>query len=303
MKLNRATKIGIFLVIIVIASFALLNFLKGQDIFKHTRTYYAVYDNVEGLTPSSPVFLQGLKIGTIEKITFEAEYLKFIIKIGINENYHIPRNSTAQIFNTNFMGSKAMRIVFGDSNYFLHKGDTIKTQREPEITAIISNELVPLKQKIDTLVTTLNVTARALNAVLNTETQAHLTAGIAALRNTMDNLQQFTKTLEQEKGNIKNIIKTTNEFMSELQTGGSDLTRTLNNLASITDSLQAADIKATITHLNTLLLQANNPEGSVGKLLHDDNLYNNVSRAVDHLDSLISAIQSNPKKYIKITVF
>lgn len=303
MKIKREIKIGLFFLAIVVAIFGLLNFLKGQDIFKHTNTYYAIYENVEGLSPSSQVFLKGLKIGAVEKITFDAASLKFIIKININDKYHIPKNSEAQIFNTDIMGNKAMRIVFGDSDHFLQKGDTLLAGNVPELITMIADELVPLKQKVDTLVTALNTTAQALNAILTEETQKNLVSGIASLRETLHNLQQFSAALESEKGNIKNIAKGVSAFIDSLNRSSGDITRTLHNLAMLTDSLQSADLKATVESIKTLLLQANNPEGSIGKLLHDGRLYNNVSKTVAHLDSLIVAIQKNPKKYIKISVF
>jgi phospholipid/cholesterol/gamma-HCH transport system substrate-binding protein len=303
MKLSREVKIGLFFLAIVVAIFGLLNFLKGQDIFKHTNTYYAIYENVEGLSPSSHIFLKGLKIGAVEKITFDATNLKFIVKININDKYHIPKDSEAQIFNTDIMGNKAMRIVFGNSDYLLHNGDTLVAGNVPEIMTMIADELVPLKQKVDTLVTTLNKTVQALNTILNEETQENLVTGIASLRKTLYNFQQFSAALESEKGNIKSIVENMNSFMGALHEGSGDITRTLHNLALLTDSLQAADIKTTVENINALLLQANNPEGSVGKLLHDGHLYNNVSKTIAHLDSLIVAIQKNPKKYIKISVF
>ncbi|MDR3181226.1 MAG: MlaD family protein [Prevotellaceae bacterium] len=303
MKINREVKIGIFFLAIVIAIFGIINFLKGQDIFKNTNTYYAVYENVEGLSPSSQIFLKGLKIGSVEKITFDAANLKFVVKININDRYHIPKNSEAQIFSTDIMGNKAMRIVFGDSDHFLQKGDTLLAGNVPELITIIADELVPLKQKVDTLITALNKTAQALNTILTDETQDNLVHSIASLRKTLHNLQQFSAALEGEKESIKSIAEGVNTFMGSLNQSSGDITRTLHNLALLTDSLQAADIKATVENINALLLQANNPEGSVGKLLHDGHLYNNVSRTITHLDSLIVAIQKNPKKYIKISVF
>ncbi|MDR0692658.1 MAG: MlaD family protein [Prevotellaceae bacterium] len=303
MKIKREVKIGLFFLAIVVAIFGLLNFLKGQDIFKHANPYYAVYENVEGLSPSSQVFLKGLRIGAVEKITFDAASLKFIIKININDKYHIPKNSEAQIFNTDIMGNKALRIVFGDSDHFLQKGDTLLAGNVPELITMIADELVPLKQKVDTLVSALNTTAQALNAILTEETQKNLVSGIASLRKTLHNLQSFSAALENEKGNIKNIAEGINTFMGSLNQSSGDITRTLHNLALLTDSLQSADLKATVESINALLSQANNPEGSIGKLLHDGHLYNNVSKTVAHLDSLIIAIQRNPKKYIKISVF
>ena len=303
MKINREVKIGLFFLAIIIAIFGVLNFLKGQDIFKHANTYYVVYENVEGLSPSSQIFLKGLKIGAVEKITFDASSLQFVVRININDKYHIPKNSEAQIFSTDIMGNKAMRIVFGDSGHFLQKGDTLLAGNEPELITMIADELIPLKQKVDTLITALNQTAHALNTILTEETQENLVRSIASLRGALHSLQQFSAALENEKGNIKGVAEGVNTFMSTLNQSSGDISRALHNIALLTDSLQTADIKATVEHINALLLQANNPEGSIGKLLHDGHLYNNVSRTMAHLDSLITAIQKNPKKYIKITVF
>jgi phospholipid/cholesterol/gamma-HCH transport system substrate-binding protein len=156
---------------------------------------------------------------------------------------------------------------------------------------------------VDTLVTALNKTAQALNTILSEETQENLVSGIANLRKTLHSLQQFSAALENEKGSIKNIADGINAFMETLNQSSGDITRTLHNLALLTDSLQTADFKATVKDINALLKQANNPEGSIGKLFHDGHLYNNVSKTIEHLDSLIIAIQKNPKKYIKISVF
>jgi phospholipid/cholesterol/gamma-HCH transport system substrate-binding protein len=303
MKISREFKIGLFFLAIVVAIFGLLNFLKGQDIFKHTNAYYAIYENVEGLSPSAQVFLKGLKIGSVEQISFDASNLKFIVKVNINDKYHIPKNSEAQIFNTDIMGNKALRVIFGDSDHFLQKGDTLIAGNVPELITVIADELIPLKQKVDTLVTALNTTAQALNVILSEETQGNLVSGIASLRKTLHSLQQFSAALENEKGSIKNIATGINTFMETLNQSSGDITHTLHNLALLTDSLQAADLKATVKDINALLEQANNPEGSIGKLLHDGRLYNNVSKTIEHLDSLIVAIQKNPKKYIKISVF
>jgi phospholipid/cholesterol/gamma-HCH transport system substrate-binding protein len=305
MKLNlsREVKIGIFFLIILIATFSLLNFLKGRDLFKNTNHYYAVYENVEGLSPSSHVFLKGLKIGSIEKIIFDPNNQEFIVRMTINHQYHIPENSVAQIFSTDIMGNKAVRIVFSNNDNFINNGDTLKANSVPELTTVLVDELIPLKQKVDTLIERLNIAATAINMILNQETQKNLVESISYLRNTMYTIQQFSSALEKEKGNIRNITANINDFTTELQKSSTDITRTIHNIAQFTDSLQTANIGATIESLNALLQQANNPEGSIGQLLHNDDLYKNVSRTIDHLDSLIVAIKANPKKFVKISLF
>ncbi len=302
-KLTREIKIGIFFLSILVTIFAVLNFLRGQDVFKNSYSYYAEYDDVEGLTASSHIFLKGLKIGSVEKISYNPDSEKFSIKININDKYHIPKNSTAQIFSTDIMGNKAIRLIFSHETKMAHPGDTLNSGSAPVLTTLIAEELMPLKNKVDTLVSALTVTAEAVNHIMNAESQANLIAGIASLRHTLYNVQQLTATLNSERQTIKNMVNNADTFITALQKSSDDIHRTMANLAQLTDSLKSSEINSTIAGLNAVLKQANNPEGSVGQLLHNDDLYNNLNRTIGQLDSLITAIRANPKKYIKITVF
>ena len=296
-------KIGIFFILMLFAAFVVLNFIKSREIFKSTNSYYVVYDDVEGLTPTSHVFIKGLKVGNVESISFKDESYQFLVKIAMKEKYRLPRHSTAEIFSTGIMGGKAIRILFSKETQFMRSGDTLKAGAAAGLIGALTEELIPLKNKIDTLVSSLNITVGAINNVLNTETQDNLIAGIASLRQSLHNLQQLTSTLAKEQGAIKNIVHNADSFLAELQKNGKNITQTMEHLVQFTDSLRSADIKNTVANLNAMLQQINNPDGSVGKLLHDGSLYNNINSTIAHLDSLIMAIQANPKKYIRISVF
>jgi phospholipid/cholesterol/gamma-HCH transport system substrate-binding protein len=302
-KLSREIKIGIFFILILFAVFVVLNFIKSQDVFKSSNNYYVVYDDVEGLTPTSHVFIKGLKVGSVESINFKEQGYQFLVKISLNSKYRLPWHSTAEIFSTDIMGNKAIRIIFSQETQYLCSGDTLLAGAAIGLMATLTEELIPLKNKVDTLVSSLNVTVGALNNVLNTETQANLIAGIASLHQSLHNLQQLTSTLAKEQGTIKNIVQNADSFIAELQKSDKNIAQTMEHLAQFTDSLRSADIKNTLANLNNMLQQVNNPNGSIGKLLHDGSLYNNINRTITHLDSLIVAIQVNPKKYIKISVF
>jgi phospholipid/cholesterol/gamma-HCH transport system substrate-binding protein len=302
-KLSREMKIGIFFILILFAAFVVLNFLKSQNILTKNSNYYIVYEDVDGLTPTSHVFMKGLKIGSIESIKFNDNTGQFFVKINIKNNYRIPQYSTAEIFSTDIMGNRAIRIIYSKETEYLHSGDTLLAGAATGLMATLSDELIPLKNKIDTLVTSLNVTIGALNNVLNTETQTNLVAAIASLRQSLHNLQQLSSTLIKEQGTIKNILQNTDKFIAEIQKSGKNITKTMEHLSQFTDSLRSTDIKTTVDNLNIVLQQVNNQNGSIGKLLHDDTFYNNVTKAIAHLDSLIVAIQKNPKKYIKISIF
>jgi len=302
-KLSREIKIGIFFILILFTVFVVLNFIKGQDIFKKTNTYYVVYDDVDGLMPTSHVFMKGLKVGSVENISFIEKSEQFLVKIGIKDTYRLPRHSLAEISSTDIMGNKAIKIIFSRETQYMRSGDTLVAGAATGMVATLMEELLPLKNKLDTLVGSLNITVGALNNILNTETQANIIAGIASLRQSLSNLQQLTALFTKEQEGIRNIIQNTDTFIAELQKGSKNIVKTMEHLSQFTDSLRSADIKTTLSKFNAMLQQINDPNGSAGKFLHDGKLYDNINSSIAHLDSLIIAIKANPKKYIKVSVF
>jgi phospholipid/cholesterol/gamma-HCH transport system substrate-binding protein len=303
LKLSREVKIGIFFILMLFTIFVVLNFIKGQDIFKKSNTYYIVYDDVDGLMPTSHVFMKGLKIGSVEAISFIDKSQQFLVKISIKDTYRLPQHSVAEISSTDIMGNKAIKIILSKETQCMQSGDTLIAGAATGMVATLTEELLPLKNKIDTLVSSLNITVGALNTILNTETQADIIAGIASLRQNLLNLQQLTSLFTKEQHTIKNIVQNTDTFIAELQKSSKNIVKTMEHLSQFTDSLRSADIKTTIANFNAMLQQFNDTKGNMGKFLHDGKLYDNLTNSIAHLDSLIIAIKSNPKKYIKVSVF
>ena len=302
-KLTKEQKIGLFALVTLVATYFMINFLKGQDFFNKNNTYYVVYENVEGLTPTGPVYLKGLKVGTVESIDYISENGKFLAKFKIKAEFPIPRNSIAMIYSADLLGSKAVKIVPGNDPVMLNGKDTITAGLEVGLVDKLVGEFLPLKDSIQTLISSLNTTVGGLNQILDEDGKANISSIVANLNKTIKNFEAVSRNLEKSSPEITATLENLKSLTAKLDEAASPLGKTVDNLSKITDSLASSDLAGTITSLRSLLVELQNPDGTIGKMLTTDSLHNSVNTLVNNLDELIKNINSNPKKYIKITVF
>jgi len=305
MKLNlsKEQKIGLFSLSVLVALYILINFLSGIDIFNKSNTYYAIYDNVEGFTSTGPVYIRGLKVGTVESINYIQERDVFITKLRVNSNYIIPKNSVAEIYSADILGTKALRINIGNDNIHLKSRDTIRSAIEKGMLALISDEIIPVKDQISNLIVTLNGTLENINEVFDTQAKHNISVSLAKLRETMSNMESISSNIKLHNPEISSLLENFDKLSSDLTASISKLNNSLDNMVDITDSLKTADIAGAVNSMKNLLEDIRNPEGSIGKLLKTDELHSSIDSLINDLDTLIKNITENPKKYIKISVF
>jgi len=143
-KLTKEQKIGLFALVTLVATYFMINFLKGQDFFNKNNTYYVVYENVEGLTPTGPVYLKGLKVGTVESIEYISESGKFLAKFKIKAGYPVPKNSVAMIYSADLLGSKAVKISTSATTLVMLKSrDTLAAGLEVGLVDKLVGEFLP----------------------------------------------------------------------------------------------------------------------------------------------------------------
>lgn len=303
---------GIVIVITFIAFLWGFNYLKGQNMWIKKRTYYAIYKEVGGLNLGSPVTIKGLKIGQINKIEFVDDYANAVlVSFIVNKDYKIPYGSKAQIFNADILGTKGLRITPSDSHKFYKPGDTLKSSIEISMIDDLSNNLGPLKNKSEDLVTNLDSLSVLIKMII--------TNNAVGLNNTFVNLNQISQNLDfvskqlkdmtSESGKITKIINNLEEISSTLKGNDENINRTLTNISDISDSLKSANIQQTlnelsiaIDQLNSSLTKINTGEGTLGKLVNDDTLYTNIQNLAINLDSLVKDIKAHPRKYLRVSV-
>lgn len=303
MKFSKAQLIGIFTVIVIVSIYAVITFLKDENIFNGKSSYYAIYEDVDGLTNSSPVYMKGLKVGSIWDIKYDNGRGLFIVMMKIKSAFAIPSDSKAVIAGSGLLGGKQINLLIGESTQILSPKDTICGAVERDPLASIMNKAEPVAGKMDTLITNLNAIAVKMNDMLDESTRRDIKEAVASLNSSMKSIKSIAARLHNSAPEMEEIIHNVKILSENLNTGSIELNNTLKNTSEITKGLSEADLKGTIEGLKGLLVKLQNPEGSVGKLMVTDTLHNSINSMVNNLNNLIKKIEQNPKKYIRISVF
>ena len=307
MKIKTEVKIG-FIVLTTIALIIWgINFLKGQNVLKRTDVYYAVYDDVAGLKMSGSVVLSGFKIGMINNIEFmEGRLDKVIVSFYVNSEYSIPKNTIAQIYNSDIMGNKVIRLIPSGEKENYQIGDTLVGSIDPDMVSKIQKQIAPLVENTTSAIMGMDTLITSINRVLDPKTQEKLQAALL-------NLEKTTNSISKQLspgGNLDKTFNSLQEFTLMLDNNKEKLSSAFSNIESITDSVANANLTQTISNINStfrqtqiLLEKINNGEGSIGLMATSDSLYNNLVSASGNLSSLLADMNEHPKRYVHFSIF
>ncbi len=306
-KMKREVKIGLFAVLTLLALYWGINFLKGRDLFNQNMTYYASYDQVNGVQGSSAVFIQGVKVGAVTDIIFDPTRSdKVILELNIKSKYRIPDNSEALIFSDGVLGGKALEIRMGNSSTYLENGDTLHSAVDKGFLEVAGSEFEGMKQKATVLMNNINTTLESLNKVLADNS--------ANINETVSNLAGISGVLEEVmldgKKDLRGIIQNIHLLTATLEDNASKVDRIIANVEGFSDSLNRSNVPqlvneltVTASELNAVIGKINSGEGSLGRLMQDDALYDSLVTASGNLARLLEDVKENPGRYIHISVF
>ena len=301
MKITREVKTAVLVLGAILIFIWGYMFLKGRDLFHSYKTFYAVYENVEGLTLSAPVTYNGLVIGKVHAIKPVKEgHLEVEMQIS-NEDVFISKTSHAVLNQPSLVGGKQIAINPDLSNSVVAEdGDYLSGTEEPGMLSTVGNQLTPLQNKVESTVVTADSLLNNINSVFDKQTQVNLRNSIADLSRTMQEFSNATHSLNSMiAGNRAKIDATFDNINTSTE-----------NLARITDSINAANLAQTVRQLegtlqnvNTLLADVQDGKGTLGKLMKDEEMYNNLNGASNELKELLADIKNNPKRYVHFSVF
>jgi phospholipid/cholesterol/gamma-HCH transport system substrate-binding protein len=303
MRLSKEIKIGLYFSVTLIALVWGINFLKGRDIFNKVHTFYAVYDDIEGLQTSSQVSIKGLKVGTVSRIRLDQETEKFRVELRIKSNYSIPENSVACLYSSDIMGNKSIKIKIGDSQEMLVENSIIKTGKEEDAFALLMDDLPSMKNNLNKAIKDADSTFQNINRLFSNENIDHLSKGFSHLEHTMQNISQLSSTLNNSKQHIVASLKNIDSITSNLRNNSANINHIINNFAALSDSLKTIRLAEVVDELKTIVDKINSGSGNAGKLIYDESVYNNLTNSLNSLDALLSDIKENPKRYVNISVF
>lgn len=302
--MRKEVKIGIFAIAMLLCAWAGIRFLSGIDLFSRNCVFYAAYNKIDGVQTASPVFIQGVKVGTVTAIKFDPSRSQdVVLELTIRRQYAIPSDSEARIYSDGLLGSKAIGITLGSSPVALHRGDTIRSGYGADLMETAGSELEFLKQKITQLTTDLSTTLNNLNALVE--------QNAASIGGTMQHMNSISGNLDavlsSRRESLRAMIGDLAEFSHALNENSAQIDSMLTGLGrfstELADSGLADNLARTSTQLNTMLEMINEGDGSMAQLLHDRQMYDNLAEASGNLSRLLADLKEHPSRYVHFSLF
>ncbi|CAI8284309.1 MAG: Uncharacterised protein [Cryomorphaceae bacterium] len=305
--MNKEFKIGLFAIASIIALIFGVNYLKGINILNENRNFYAVYENIGGLQVGSTVLVNGYKVGMVSDINLLAQQRQnLLVTISIDKEFDIPVNTICKIINQDLMGSKGITLVLGDNNYLVNSGDTLIGNIEGSLQDEVNAQILPLKNKAEELIGSIDSVMMIVTAVLNKNTRENLRNSLSSLDKTFELMSQtmgkVDTMVDLNDERISKVIQNLESITTNLESSNGKIKNILTNFSSLSDSLAKADIGTALQNLSDLTTKINNGEGSIGLLLKDDKIYVNFEKSTRELASLLEDIKKHPSRYVNFSI-
>ncbi len=291
MKLSYEIKTAILVLSGIVLFIIGFSYLKSNDVFVSDRVFYAVYDDVEGVSKGTPVTISGFNVGSVQDIKFYKNTSKLLLKFRVENDFTFSKNSIAQIYETGLIGGKALSVIPKYGEELAKNGDTLKSSIAPGLTELVNDKLSPLQEKIESMVVSADSVLFSLNSVLNNEAKLEIQSSITNFSSTVADLKSSASTLDEmlntNKNQINNIISNVNETSKEL----SNLSIVVDNLTQSSNSIEK------------IVNEISNGDGSLNKLIFEDDLINSLDAASKNINLLIKDLRLNPKRYVHFSLF
>ncbi len=288
LTLSREAKIGVVVVVAIGMLYFGLNYLKGINIFQSTTYFYAQYERVDGIVPTTPVMINGYQVGHVSQIDFDyTKEAPITLKITVDNKLVVPQGTVAEVYDTGLMGDKAIQLRLGKSNQLLQPGDTLQAAVQNGLMAAVTDALV---EPIKAMMPQLDSTIKSVNKTLSSE---RIDVIMANAEEAVKNLKNMSAVLDKKvpttMNNVENITA---------------------NISVISDELKAVQWDSTLQSIDSLIAnlemvsnQFKNTDNTLGALLNDDALYQNLDSTIQSANALLIDLKENPKRYVHFSVF
>ncbi|MBK8444273.1 MAG: MCE family protein [Sphingobacteriales bacterium] len=325
MAISNEIKVGVLSLAGLVILYLGFNFLKGKSVLATHNFYTVLFDKIDGLMEGNPVLLNGFQVGSVEGLELVADGSgRVSASLSIQDEVPLPKGVAARIVSSGLMGDKQVILVAPKNTTTaaevpLHQnGDTLIGELEVPLTTMLSEEVLPVKDKLAKMIDSLQITVNSINQTLNS---GALQSSLASLQTTLQYLQkssaQVNQLLAAQSGKIDGIVTDAAAITNNLKNNNDNINTIISNAQSTTQRLAQIDVQPSIAKLNGTLTQAestikqltatiekiNSGEGSAALLLNDPKLYQNIEKTTRDLDALFVDMKNNPKRYVHFSVF
>ncbi|MEO9003960.1 MAG: MlaD family protein [Ginsengibacter sp.] len=313
MKINNETKIGLLAIIAIGLLVIGFNFLKGKSVFKTDRIVYAVYQDVQGLAKSNPVMINGLQIGRIVNLDGGQDMKRIVVTVSLSRDVNIPDNSLA-VINPNLLGSPTLEIKLGNAGNYLKNGDTLLTTLSTgafdEALKLINPVLYEVKNAVKSLDSVLTTITSVFDTRTNNNIQSILSNVNLATASFVTTSESLQHMMDSQNGALAKSLNNVNSFTANLNSNNKKVDSILENSKVFSQKLSEIDLSKTLDTLNAAINsfkagaeKINSKDGSLGLLLNDKSLYDNLESTTNKINILLDDIRVHPKRYVNISVF
>src|SRR5690554_3328010 len=309
MKLKNEVKVGLLAIVALALLIIGYSFLKGNDVFSTDKTYYAIYDRVDGLTVSKPILVNGYQIGRVSGMELQEDG-RIRTELKVSDKYAIPSNTIAKIVSTDLLGGKAIVFELGNSPEYAVNGSQLESGSEKNIM----EQVEPIQKKAEDIAAVLDSVLSSINNTINEDFQRDFNRSIHSIANSLKNIEGITGQLDalvgKERVRVSDIMANVESITANFQKNNEQITGLLSNLNTITDQVAAANVAQTVQSANeaisdfqAIVDKINHGEGSIGMLINDPALYENLQNASKNLDALMIDLKEHPGRYVHFSIF
>jgi len=309
MKIRNETKVGVLAAFAIALLIIGYNFLKGNSIFSSETVLFARYTHVDGLGVSKPVLINGFQIGRVDALTLQPNGT-IIATLKIKDKYDIPKNTIARLESTDLLGGKAIIMDLGNSADYAQDGDTLNANVEKGLMEAVQ----PVQKKAELIIAKMDSILTSVNSILNPNFQKNVDKSFTSIASTLGSLEATSKKVDalvgSESSKLSSILSNVEVITVNFKNNGAKIDGILTNLNSVTDKVAALNFKQTIDNANKavadlqgIVTDVKNGKGSLGQLINDKQMYDNLTNAAKNLDNLMIDLKANPKRYVHFSVF
>jgi len=309
MKIKNETKVGVLAAVAIALLIIGYNFLKGNSIFTNETILYARYSQVDGLAVSKPVLINGYQIGRVAALELQPDAtIKATLKI--NGKYEIPKNTVARLEGTDLLGSKAIVLTLGNDKNFAVDGDFLQTNVEKGLMETFQ----PVQKKAEQIIAKMDSVLSSVNTILNPNLQRNIDRSFTSIAGTLTSLESTSKKVDalvgSESSKLSAILSNVEAITANFKNNSAKIDAVMKNLNTVTDKVAAVNFEETVNNANkamqdlqTMVSDLKNGKGTLGALLNDRQMYDNLTNASKNLDALMIDLKANPKRYVHFSVF
>ena len=301
MRLSKEIKAAFFVLSTILLFIFGFNYLKGSSILDKQKTIFAVYDEVDGLLVGANVMINGLSIGNVTELDFLPNSTKIIVTLKVKDKLNFSSKSTASIYETGGLGGLAISIEpLFERESIVKTGDTLMSSVRPGLTELINRQIEPLSRQLQSTITSVDSIFTGASNVLNRQTQEEIKESISVLTSAINAIKNSSVIIEEILTSKNTQINNTLDNFEKISANLSNVSDELNSFG-LTSLL--SNLEVSVDGISSIVDKLDSDDSTLGKLINEDEVYDNLNSSIESLNILINDIKTNPKKYVHFSVF